>query len=62
MSSYPKELKEQVINEYKPNENGYKRLAKKYELKRDTVRGRVLGSRKSDINRTEKFSFKRFNR
>lgn len=37
-SIYPLELKRQVINEYMAGEGGYKMLATKYQLKRDTVR------------------------
>ena len=43
-SIYPEELKAQVIAEYSPNTCGYKFLARKYDLKRDTVRSWVLAA------------------
>ena len=32
------DFKLKVVSEYKKGENGYKKLAKQYNLKRDTVR------------------------
>lgn len=46
MKRYPLELKEKVLSEYSRGSCGYKLLAKKYDLKRDTVRAWVL-ARKS---------------
>ena len=45
-SIYPIELKKQVIEEYQPMTHGYKLLARKYNLKRDTVRSWVLAEQK----------------
>lgn len=39
---YPEELKKLLIAEYKENVMGYKRLAERYGLKRDTVRSIIL--------------------
>ncbi|MCR5699014.1 MAG: hypothetical protein K6G52_05150 [Treponemataceae bacterium] len=43
-SIYPEELKSQVVAEYSANTCGYKFLARKYNLKRDTVRSWVLAA------------------
>lgn len=43
---YPIELRDEVINAYLNTKDGYKKLAKKYNLKRDTVRDWVLAYKK----------------
>ncbi len=48
---YPNELKMQVLSEYKQGEMGYKLLAKKYGLKRDTVRDWVLANRANEFKK-----------
>ena len=48
MKRYPLELKAKVLSEYSRGECGYKLLAKKYGLKRDTVREWVLAKRKKE--------------
>lgn len=48
MKRYPIELKEKVLSEYSRGECGYKLLAKKYNLKRDTVREWVLAKRRKE--------------
>ena len=45
-SIYPVELKKQVVEEYEPMTHGYKLLARKYNLKRDTVRSWILAEQK----------------
>lgn len=45
-SIYPIELKRKVIEEYEPMTHGYKMLARKYDLKRDTVRSWILAEQK----------------
>lgn len=39
---YPPELEERVVNEYRQGIAGYKKLAKKYGITRDLVRGWIL--------------------
>lgn len=51
---YPIELKEKVISEYEFRTVGYKILAKKYNLKRDTVREWVLSAKKKAEKEAEK--------
>ena len=45
MLQYPSELKEKVVSEYVKGECGYKLLARKYGLTRDTVRHWVLSAK-----------------
>lgn len=43
---YPIELRDKVVKAYLNGEGGYKKLAKQYNLKRDTVRGWIMAYRK----------------
>ena len=54
MKRYPLDLKAKVLSEYSRGECGYKLLAKKYGLKRDTVREWVLAKRKKEEALKEK--------
>lgn len=54
MKRYPIELKTQVLSEYSRGECGYKLLAKKYGLKRDTVREWVLAKKRKEEALKEK--------
>ena len=42
-------LKSSIINEYKQGENGYKKLARKYNLTRDSVRSIVKAAIKKNL-------------
>ncbi|HQG79344.1 MAG TPA: hypothetical protein PK564_03310 [bacterium] len=64
---YPVELEEQVRKEYKPGINGYKKLAKKYGLRRDLVRLWILKKPNTQyqeilLNKEEKDELKRLKR
>ncbi len=48
MSKYSTELKQQIVNDYQKGVVGYKRLAKKYGLTRDAIRGILVGNQKKE--------------
>lgn len=59
---YSEIMKEKIRLEYKPYEYGYKKQAKKYGLKRDTVRAIILRKKRTGIRtimpETEELKFK----
>ena len=57
--NYPIELKLKILSEYEQGKNGYKRLAKKYGLQRDTVRYWVLNGKVHTMAKDEDINLER---
>lgn len=57
--NYPIELKLKVLSEYEQGLVGYKRLGRKYGLKRDTVRSWVLANKAQDMTKNEEIKLEK---